>query len=388
MFISHIVDLVISSAGISESFTFHACVKYKRQTLSVRNRSGINSLVSAVQLKWAAFKIMEFELLFANPSTNSIEVVTEDSQLWLFNNQTLNFTVKSCCTGFSDYANKKQAALHVAGLPFVDPSLILTDDAVFPLSTNSTIVDAAKQTQLELMKRAKAIDLDEACEYTKREFISVLLIAAICICNASERLISMICEKTVVGKHGRGPIDYALLFKRIFVLLTEAKNTDLEGGQSQNIVQQESCRESLANAFVPLQCVGETRKRKFHEIFDVVRTIPTFGIVTTGRQWRFTKVDHSREKTRVTKSATLDLLLDPTSDPAQVNTQLQNIEAILRRIVGVLEYQMEQVNSHTQVKQLLEGTDAKEVGRIENLFWKLAEAMDNDEEAARVEDGE
>ena len=358
---------------------FHATVKYKRQSLNLRNLADLNLLVSEVQLKWPAFKIMEFELTFANPSTNTIDVVTPAS-LQLHNNQTLNITIKSRCLGFSDYAKKKSAALDVAGVSFVDSSLILTDDSVFPLTAESAIEDAAKEVQIELTKRARAIDLEEACEYTKREFISPLLIAAVCVCNVSEKLISMICEKSVVGKHGRGPIDCALLFKRIFVLLTEAKNTDLEGGQAQNIVQQESCRESLANAFVPFNAVGETRKRKFDEVYDVVRTIPTFGIVTTGRQWRFTKVDHIHEKTKVTKSSTFDLLLDPTADPAQQATQLQNIKAILRRIVGVLEHQMAQVNNHTQVKELMESADPKEVEKMEEAFQAMAEAMDGDNE--------
>jgi hypothetical protein len=276
----------------------------------------------------------------------------------------------------------------VAGVAFVDSSLILTDDSVFPLTAESAIEGAASEVQIELAKRARAINLEEASEYTKREFISPLVIAAVCVCNVSEKLISMICEKSVVGKHGRGPIDYALLFKRIFVLLTEAKNTDLEGGQAQNIVQQESCRESLANAFVPFVAVGEARKRSFDEVYNVVRTIPTFGIVTTGRQWRFTKVDHSREKTKVTKSSTFNLLLDPIADPAQQATQLQNIKVILRLIVGVLECQMVQVNSHAKVKELMDNVDPKKVAIMEEAFQAIAEKMDGDNEDEETKEEE
>lgn len=341
-----------------------------------------------MQLKWPAFKIMEFEISYVNPTTNAIQIVTHNSQLQLHNHQTLSFTVKSCCVGFSDYANKKDAALNAAGVNFCDASLIDEDDSVFPAIDESVIAEAAKEVQKELLRRARAIDLHEACEYTKREFISPLLIAAVCVCNATEKLISMICEKTVVGKHGRGPIDYVLLFKRIFVLLTEAKNTDLEGGQAQNIVQQESCRESLANAFVPFTLVGESRKRKFEEVFNVVRTIATFGIVTTGLYWRFTKVDHSQDKTQVTKSSTFALLLNPTEEPAEMATQLLNIKAILKRIVGILKHQMEQVNSHAPVKKLFDSADPKEVGKVEGTFQTLAEAMnaDNEEEEDREEE--
>jgi hypothetical protein len=360
----------------SGAVLFHACVRYKRQSLNLVNLTDLNSLVSGIQLKWSAFKIMEFELTF----TNTTDVVTQASLQLHNNQQTFNITIKSCCLGFSDYANKKSAALDVAGVAVVDPSLLLTDDNVFPLTVESVVENAAEEVQIELAKRARAINLEEACEYTKREFISPLLIAAVCVCNVSGKLISMICEKLVVGKHGRGPIDYALMFKRIFVLLTEAKNTDLEGGQAQNVVQQESCRESLANAFVPIKLVGENRKRKFNEVYNVVRTIPTFGIVTTGRQWRFTKVDHSHDQTMVTTSSTFDLLLDPTADPAQKATQLQNIKAILRRIVGVLEHQMALVNDHTRVKELMESVNSKEVEKLEGAFQEMAEAMDGDNE--------
>jgi hypothetical protein len=101
-----------------------------------------------------------------------------------------------------------------------------------------------------------------------------------------------------------------------------------------------------------------------------------------------TKVDHSHEKTKVTKSSTFDLLLSPTADPIQQTTQLQNIKVILRLIVGLLQRQMEQVNSHTELKDLMESADPKEVDRMEEAFQAMANAMDGDDEEDEAKEEE
>ncbi len=156
------------------------------------------------------------------------------------------------------------------------------------------------------------------------------------------------------------------------MLLTEAKNTDMEGGQCQNFVQQEACRESLANAYVfPPTMVGISRKRKYDDVFNVVRAIPTFGIVTTASQWRFTKVDHSKAKTVLTKSSTFGLFLDPKSE-CEKEAALGQIEVILRHIVGILEFQMQKVNDNTAVKDLMDTLDAKYVNDIEGVYEQEA----------------
>jgi hypothetical protein len=370
------MSIVITQSSVS----FNVTLKYKRKTLKLKNLQTYDDLVSGVQLNWKAFRIMEFQIIWKNPISDADEIIADDTHLIRFYNKNVCFRLKSCCVGFSDYANKKAAALDAVGAKFVDPSLIPTDDNAFPQCKETIIAVEAAKLQNELLRRARSINLEEASEYTKREFISPFLIAAICICNLECRLVSMICEKPVVGKHGRGPIDYAILFKRIFILLTEAKNTDLEGGQSQNIVQQESCRESLANAYVSPNMIGASRKRKYDEIYNVVRAIPTFGIVTTARQWRFTQVDHSKEMAVVKKSSTFDLLLDPKPETAQLTTQLQNITEILCRIVGILKLQMKHVLENDQVQSLMDSMDARTVHSIESTFDSLAKEMEDEED--------
>jgi hypothetical protein len=364
------------------NFFFNATLKYKRQSLSLMHRTNLDSLISGIQIKWPAFKIMEFKIYWRNPISNEDELIVKDSQLKQFHAQTVSFTVKSCCVGFSDYANKKAEALIATGANYNDHTLINTDDNAFPIENviDHAITEQAKIVQVELHRLETSIKLEEASEYTKRLFISPLLVAAICYCNNVEKnSVSMLCEKIVCGKHGRGPIDFALLFKHIFVLLTVAKNTDMEGGQSQNIVQQESCRESLANAYVPFELIGENRKRKYDEVFSVVRRIPTFGIVTTANEWRFTMVDHSADVARLVKSSTYRLLLSPdTNANEQVITQLQNIEAILKRIVGILLYQMKLINENRDVQTLMDSVNSNAVNKREKSFVEMAMEMDAD----------
>ena len=91
------------------------------------------------------------------------------------------------------------------------------------------------------------------------------------------------CKKQVVGRYGRVPIDHVFIFRSILILLTEAKLNDLHAGLIQNIVQQQSSRDFLANVFVDAggALFAEARKRKFEEISVMLGPSASFGVVTT-----------------------------------------------------------------------------------------------------------
>jgi hypothetical protein len=134
----------------------------------------------------------------------------------------------------------------------------------------------------------------------------------------------------------------------------------MRGGMIQNMVQQKACRESLANGCVSLNLEGANRKRKYDEAFSIVSTLNTFGIITTGDHWVFTKMVHNNGHTTSLRSGSLALALkiDQASQVAG-DFQKEQIVKLLSQIVWILREQMAAVESNTELKQLREGVPAR-----------------------------
>ncbi|CAI2170752.1 11293_t:CDS:2, partial [Funneliformis geosporum] len=110
-------------------------------------------------------------------------------------------------------------------------------------------------------------------EATAREFISVflsLVVNHVCIRNDPSTRLKV--EFTLNGSCGYGVLDYGIYIQKIPVLVTVAKPHENERAVAQTLVQIHSVVESMLG------------KRKRSET-DPEQTM--FGIVTTGRSWRF-----------------------------------------------------------------------------------------------------
>lgn len=226
-------------------------------------------------------------------------------------------------TGFSKYTqNKANLLLQVVGAKFKDTDFIPESDEKFPKYDGDvcTLDDQVQIVQQELIRRIQKIPLQGASEYSKRELISTLLLGALFLVNG----VSLGCEKRVVGRYGRGPIDYVFIFRSILILLTEAKLNDLDAGLTQNIMQQQSSRDFLANVFVDADgaLFAEARKRKFEEISVKLGSFASFGVVTTANTWLFTKIerDPADGKTIITRSKRVELRLTDPQNLAENDT--------------------------------------------------------------------
>ena len=72
-----------------------------------------------------------------------------------------------------------------------------------------------------------------------REYISPVILA----CAKFAGDVKLSAERKITGKKGNGPLDYAMLYKDFFLLITEAKKDNLNHGVIQNLGQLVASRE-------------------------------------------------------------------------------------------------------------------------------------------------
>jgi hypothetical protein len=127
--------------------------------------------------------------------------------------------VESLSLPFSAYNEMAQVEdyARIAGLE--DEMLHLPDPFLVP---EDSAVPAAVVQELEA--RLEVFDLSETAECIMREFIGPVLVGAIRLLGPGSG-IKIRSDHKVVGKRGRGPLDYDLLFKLFHVIsVCEAKN--------------------------------------------------------------------------------------------------------------------------------------------------------------------
>lgn len=106
-----------------------------------------------------------------------------------------------------------------------------------PGATVESVIDRAIS---DLYMRLRVYTpLQGGSEYTRRELVSpILLAAAVIACD-----ISLHAEYGLEGRLGNGPVDYVALYKHFAVLLTEAKQEKLMAaiGQARNAPSASCC---------------------------------------------------------------------------------------------------------------------------------------------------
>ena len=121
----------------------------------------------------------------------------------------------------------------------------------------------------ELEKRHKLYDpIEDGCEYTRREFISPILVLAATISD-----VKLACEEKIDGSAGKGPVDWVAHYANHRICITEGKKDNLTQGLYQNLAQLAAAGE------------GRGQKRAFHV------DLPMYGIATTYSNWVFTCLD-------------------------------------------------------------------------------------------------
>jgi hypothetical protein len=345
-----------------------------------------DNIVFEIQRKWSGFRLMAFSLMYKYSPDIELEIKS-DHDLFGLNSNDITLKLVSACLGFSKYRSKEEDALKVVHFQHSSLTTIEANNDPFSFSTmeefesNQSNLDEVVGVQQELHRRISVIDTTKASEYTMREFISPVLIGALRLVKG----VSMMCEKRIVGKFGHGPVDYAMTYQCLNIVLTEAKKQDIEGGIVQNIVQQQASHEMFSHILVPIGTAESERKRKFDEVYGIVSQIPTYGIVTNGREWQFLKLQRFRNSdghivTKISQSTRYSLELNPEKNSVEIEAQFLQVKKLLFVISGILHLQISAVDNNQQFQSMKKILPDNAIESLSANFSQIVEEEFNDNE--------
>lgn len=294
------------------------------------------------------------------------------------------------CKGFSKKAMNSEEALSSIGSMY-KTAFIPPDPSLFPESTeidDEVLSREADKVLVILGDKAEVIKLALASETTMREFISPVLIGALrCVLSLCKRLygekvLSLMCEKRIIGRHALGPVDYAIVFDCLDILLTEAKKMNLPMGIIQNLLQQRASQQMLANTLIDFNAIGENRKRLFKEAFEEVAETATYGIASTGTQWVFSKTKYINE------NAT-DVFLSDEITLDFSNIDAGKIKSLLSRISNIILTQIHDISKNKKLEERRRRfipTNEVEVIALQNTEHERA--LEIEEQLSQGEEGD
>lgn len=285
-------------------------LKYKRDAAKIqmlKSTVSVDTLSAAVKSQWKEFEVAAFEF-----SVNAV-TLSKENEFHLLRKFPLQVAVENLSKGFSKFREKDAYA-------YARVSSAITDTKKFPQTVQVDKAGKWFQHALDDLKIKHELfgALTEGCEYTRREFISAVLIL-----SAKLAGVKLAVEERIEGSLGNGPVDWVALYQSYRVCVTEGKKDALSDGLIQNIGQLAATRED------------RNPKRNFSP------TIPSYGITTTYTEWVFLKLtDGPRELFRWT-------------DDSIIITQTDlggSLQEVVGRIVGIFQQQQKEINDQMSAR--------------------------------------
>lgn len=315
--INSLVDAKKSSRKIPVSVS----LKYgNRKAVTLKSLQSdevtVSFLKSQATFHWNVLEAVEFEL-----HAGKNQVINDDYlEKCTF---PLSLTVKVDQVGFSDFVSQDKA-LDYAGVK----GKLQTRDAAslnFPPKLQIDDNDPVFLHACEDLKLKHALydPLEEGCEYTRREFISPILVLA-----ATKAGVKLACEELVKGSLAKGPVDWMAHYQDHGICITEGKKDQIATGIAQNLAQ--------------LTALGEKLGTK--RVFEA--ELPLYGVATTYIEWIFIRLSppgEAREAVRL---------------PTKYATDKQQIKDVAECLAGLLLSQKQIVDEATgpPAKKLAAGT--------------------------------
>ena len=257
---------------LADDLPVSCSIKRDRSTAVVPNvlRSllTVDFIEDQARLKWNELNDSNFSLFSDKECKNRIN----DNYLQVCAFPLVVF-VKTTQKGFAEFSDVE--ALRYAGVKEII-TVEENDRVSFPPPVDIKDSDKLFKHAIEdLNVRHKLYDpLEEGCEYTRREFISPILVLA-----ASISGVKLACEEQLEGSVGKGPVDWVGHYQNHRIYIAEGKKDNITQGLYQNLAQ--------------LAAAGEGRGEK--RVFSV--DLPIYGIATTYTEWIFVRLDPLSEGT-------------------------------------------------------------------------------------------
>ena len=178
--------------------------------------------------------------------------------------------------------------------------------------------------------------ITSCAESSVREFISSVILA----CAKISKDVSLVTEREIIGKRGNGPLDYAMLYKKYFIIITEAKKDNLEKGVVQNLAQLVASREEFLYTTSNLN-----NKRKYMDMAADIFEVPSTGVVSTGKEWLLIRyVLHPEPAVYRSAPFLLPLL---GGSPEEMK---RHLIILISKLLGAIDLQKRLVDTYTNLK--------------------------------------
>ena len=142
---------------------------------------------------------------------------------------------------------------------------------------NPLHVEVIQHALVDLMYKNELYGpITDCADTSVREYISAVILA----CAKIAGDVKLSAERKITGKKGYGPLDYAMLYKDFFLLITEAKKDNLNHGVIQNLGQLVASREESLYKLAELN-----KKRDYMTMAGDIASVPSTGIASTGKEW-------------------------------------------------------------------------------------------------------
>mmetsp|Transcript_3579 Transcript_3579/g.5074 ORF Transcript_3579/g.5074 Transcript_3579/m.5074 type:complete len:327 (-) Transcript_3579:312-1292(-) len=283
--------------------------------------------------QWEDLVRVDFSLHNGEKGAPDFEINNDEKLAIFFAANYSSILVQSHAVGFRKLKGETVFQWAEIGEIVVDDSRFGSIDIDLDNTLHAHVIQHALQ---DLMYKNELYGpITDCFEASVREYISAVLLA----CAKIAGNVKLIAELNIVGKKANGPLDYAMLYKKFFLLITEAKKDNINHGVIQNLGQLLASREeSLYN-------LAGTKKRNYMSMASDIASIPSTGIASTGKEWiliRYVLLP----KPAVFKSSPISLpLLDGT--PEEIKNHLLTL---MSKMLGAIDLQKRAVDQYSLAK--------------------------------------
>ena len=241
-------------------------------SVEINGSTTLNSIKEKLYDEWESLVRVDFSLHYGEKGAPELEI-NNDEKLATF--LTANYSailVKSHAVGFSKL--KENTVFQWAGI-----GEIVEDDSHFNSvdidhQLHAHVIDHALQDLM--FKNELYGPITDCVEASVREYISAVLVACAMIAGN----VKLVAELSIIGKKANGPLDYAMIYKKFFLLITEAKRDSINSGVIQNIGQLVASREEFL-----YNSLAVAKKRNYMSMAGDIASVPSTGVASTGKEW-------------------------------------------------------------------------------------------------------
>eukprot|EP00597_Dinobryon_sp_UTEXLB2267_P016548 CAMPEP_0201093118 /NCGR_PEP_ID=MMETSP0812-20130820/1683_1 /ASSEMBLY_ACC=CAM_ASM_000668 /TAXON_ID=98059 /ORGANISM="Dinobryon sp., Strain UTEXLB2267" /LENGTH=317 /DNA_ID=CAMNT_0047345133 /DNA_START=283 /DNA_END=1237 /DNA_ORIENTATION=+ len=283
--------------------------------------------------QWEDLVRVDFSLHNGEKGAPDFEINNDEKLAIFFAANYSSILVQSHAVGFRKLKGETVFQWAEIGEIVVDDSRFGSIDIDLDNTLHAHVIQHALQ---DLMYKNELYGpITDCFEASVREYISAVLLA----CAKIAGNVKLIAELNIVGKKANGPLDYAMLYKKFFLLITEAKKDNINHGVIQNLGQLLASREeSLYN-------LAGAKKRNYMSMASDIASIPSTGIASTGKEWiliRYVLLP----KPAVFKSSPISLpFVDGSSEDIK-----RHLLTLVSKLLGAIDLQKRAVDQYGSAK--------------------------------------